>query len=96
MPYKDPKKQRKSWNAWYRNKRSEAINLLGGKCIHCGYDKCFASLHFHHVDPKEKDPQWSKMRFWCIERLKDELKKCVLVCANCHGEIHDKLYNTGA
>lgn len=78
------------------NKRREklkllAINYLGGKCIAdgCGYNKCLAALEFHHKDPSKKDFGISKggiNKSW--EKLKTELDKCVLLCSNCHKEIH--------
>lgn len=57
-------------------------------CSICGYDKTFAALDWHHRNPNEKDPSWN--RGWNYERLKKELDKCDLVCANCHREIHSK------
>ena len=55
-------------------------------CQRCGYDKIFDALEWHHRDPGSKDPTWN--RGWSIDRLKPELDKCDLVCANCHREIH--------
>lgn len=71
--------------------KEQAIQAHGGKCVWCGYDKCIAALHFHHKDPLEKDPDFNnKSRNWSYERKKTELKKCDLVCANCHAELHFK------
>lgn len=72
----------------YKRNKKTAVEYKGGKCSICGYDKCLASLDFHHVDPTEKDPNWRRMRGWKFEKIKEELDKCVLVCRNCHGEIH--------
>lgn len=72
----------------YQDNKRKAIEYKGGKCIHCGYNKCDASLDFHHRNPEEKDPQWKHMRSWSISKIKVELDKCDLVCSNCHGEIH--------
>lgn len=66
-----------------------ALNYKGGKCECCGYDKCASALEFHHKDPAQKDfgiGQNGYTRSW--EKVKIELDKCVLVCANCHREIH--------
>jgi len=70
--------------------KKRAIEYMGGKCSRCGYDKCSKALHFHHLDPKEKDFQisGSKNRSW--EVIVEELKKCIMVCSNCHAEIHDE------
>jgi hypothetical protein len=66
-----------------------AIEYKGGKCIFCGYDKYAGALDFHHIDESQKLFNLSVKgltRSW--ERTKAELDKCVLVCANCHREIH--------
>ena len=71
-----------------RRKKQFAVDAFGGKCQICGYDKCLNSLTFHHVNgKKEYSPSYVIMR-WSWERAKKELDKCILVCANCHGEIH--------
>jgi hypothetical protein len=72
-----------------RRKKIFAVEQFGGKCQRCGYDKCINALQFHHVDPstKEYDPTYVIMRMsW--ESAYKELQKCILVCANCHAEIH--------
>ena len=77
--------------------RELAVNYLGGKCIFCRYDRCLSALDFHHVDENTKKfglPQDGLTRSW--ERTKQELKKCILVCANCHREIHAGLLQPSA
>jgi len=70
-----------------RKLKLRAVEYKGGKCILCGYNKCVAALVFHHLDDAEKDFQvGSNLRSW--ERVKAEADKCILVCANCHAEIH--------
>ncbi|PIZ48257.1 hypothetical protein CO180_03375 [candidate division WWE3 bacterium CG_4_9_14_3_um_filter_41_6] len=69
--------------------RKEAVYFLGGSCCICGYDKYIGALEFHHIDPNEKEFGLSSRgltRSW--EKIVEELKKCVLVCSNCHREIH--------
>ena len=76
--------------------KKDAIQYKGGKCQNCGYDKCLGALEFHHLDPKEKDfsiSQYGHTRSW--EKLKTELDKCTLLCANCHREIHEKIRLVG-
>lgn len=66
-----------------------AVESKGGKCERCGYNKCIKALQFHHLDPKEKDFGISRKghtRSWA--KVKVEIDKCILVCANCHAEIH--------
>lgn len=72
-----------------KNYKKQAVDYKGGKCVRCGYDKCLASLDFHHIDPKQKDQNWAKMHHWAFDKIKKELDKCILVCKNCHGEIHN-------
>ena len=71
-----------------KNNRLFAVNYLGGKCKACGYDKYTGSLDIHHIDPKIKDKNFSCMRGWCKERILNEIKNCVLLCRNCHAEVH--------
>jgi len=73
-----------------QNKRIRAIEHMGGCCQHCGYDKCYGALQFHHIDPKEKDKDFYNKKFKDISwvRMKEELTKCILLCANCHCEEH--------
>lgn len=77
---------RKSKNNRNNEQKQWAVNLLGGKCCLCGYNKCLAALDFHHTDPSKKDfTIASKKKQSDLEK---ELKKCILVCRNCHAEIH--------
>jgi len=68
--------------------RKMAIEEKGGKCELCGYSKCKQALEFHH---KIKNKEFGisargYTRSW--EKVKKEISKCILVCANCHREIH--------
>jgi hypothetical protein len=63
------------------------VEEAGGRCAVCGYDRCVVNLTFHHVDPKEKSFGMSAKTGRSIAAFRKEAKKCVLVCANCHGEI---------
>lgn len=72
-----------------RTKRKQgAVEYLGGKCIRCGYDKCLHALHFHHKDPETKEFAFSTGLTSAWEKVKAELDKCELLCANCHAEHH--------
>lgn len=79
----------------FRQRRKiNLIKVFGSKCSICGYNSCFAALEFHHLDEKEKEYSISRN----CHSLKDDLKetkKCLLVCSNCHREIHhsDKYTN---
>jgi hypothetical protein len=67
------------------------VEEAGGCCAVCGYDRCMVNLHFHHVDPKTKSFTMSVASGKGLAKLRAEAKKCVLVCANCHGEIETGL-----
>jgi hypothetical protein len=69
--------------------RQMAVSHKGGRCQVCGYDQCIEALEFHHLDPAQKDFGISHKgytRSW--ERVKEEVDKCILLCANCHREFH--------
>ena len=53
-------------------------------------NKSIRALQFHHLDPTQKDFGISGTTK-SFEKLKPELDKCVLLCANCHGEVHEGL-----
>ena len=60
-----------------------------GKCMKCGYSRCKDALHWHHVWPKEKSFGLSmSVMHHAIEKLQREINKCVLLCGNCHSELH--------
>lgn len=73
-----------------RRRKSLILKGFGNKCQICGYNKCNTALEFHHINPKEKDITLSRS-IYSWERTKNELKKCICVCANCHREIHEGL-----
>jgi len=92
-----PKKSKEEYKSDHRNNvsnlrkrmKEKAISLMGGECQICKYNKCSRALHFHHINPEEKDFNISLASSW--EKAKSELDKCVLLCANCHAEVHDGL-----
>jgi len=72
-----------------RNKR-KLVDYKGGKCEICGYNKCIDALEFHHLNPEEKKIGLTKECTISFNEMKAEADKCILVCANCHREIHFK------
>jgi hypothetical protein len=68
---------------WTKTKL-KAIEYKGGKCQDC--DKKFDHYlyDFHHLDPKEKDVEWTKLRLRSWKKITAELDKCVLLCCMCH------------
>lgn len=76
----------------YRNRLKERIiYVMGGQCQCCGYRRCQQALELHHLNPEEKDFTFSANANRSWENVRPELKKCILVCANCHREIHNKI-----
>jgi len=75
---------------WRKRKKFILVEYKGGKCKRCGYDKCIEALEFHHKDPSKKDFGISGKNIRSIERCKEEIDKCILLCANCHREIHEE------
>jgi predicted HNH restriction endonuclease len=81
-------KQNKTRSQIRQQNRLKAYEFMGSKCNLCGYNKCLDALQFHHIDPSKKRFNISKGFEFCWDYLKTELKKCILVCANCHKELH--------
>lgn len=73
-----------------RNNKDIYLEYSGGKCSKCGYNKCPASLTFHHRDPIEKSFSIGSIGINISsieelnEKIKSELSKCDVLCSNCH------------
>lgn len=80
---------------WRRTTKRRLILSLGGKCCCCGYSKCDNALEFHHLDSDHKDFIIGRIRASNIswEKIIKEIRKCALVCSNCHKEIHAGIIN---
>lgn len=67
------------------------INNLKIKCSICGYNKCKSALDFHHKDISKKEYNISIMiqRGHSLQKILKEIEKCIVVCSNCHREIHE-------
>lgn len=73
--------------------KKKAVEYKGGKCEMCGYISVPAVYDFHHINPKEKEFSIGRVRTLSLEKIIPELEQCMLLCANCHREIHFK-YNS--
>jgi hypothetical protein len=62
-------------------------------CQICGYKKCSDALDFHHPSSEQKIIDVSRLTRAKWEIFLSEAKKCMVVCRNCHAEIHYKLRN---
>lgn len=74
-----------------RRLKEEIVDFMGGRCCKCGYSKYIGALELHHINPSEKDPNYLGLKNRKFEAIKSELEKCILVCSNCHKEIHSDL-----
>ena len=73
------------------SRKLELVKTAGGRCTICGYQKNLAAMVFHHTDSDEKDFKLD-MRSLSNRKLEpvlQEIEKCILVCANCHAELHN-------
>lgn len=62
-------------------------------CSFCGYSKCWRALDFHHTDPKKKESKTAYLMSLSFteknkNRFLSELPYMILLCANCHRELH--------
>jgi hypothetical protein len=76
-------------------RKLELIRAAGSRCSICGYNKNLAALVFHHTDSASKDFKLD-MRSLSNRKLEPvlaEINKCILVCANCHAELHNPNLN---
>lgn len=73
----------------YKQNNIDYINLYKQQgCCKCGEKRPYV-LDFHHTNPEEKDNTIAHMlKSASLENLQKEIKKCVLLCANCHREFH--------
>jgi hypothetical protein len=76
------------------NQKKVLLECFGGKCIICGYKKYFGALEFHHINPKQKKFTLSRRtkklgNFSHLTEFINEAHKCVLLCKNCHIEVHN-------
>jgi hypothetical protein len=78
-------------------RKLELCRKAGGKCSRCGYKTNLAALSFHHLESKEKDFKLD-MRSLSNRKLENvmvEFNKCILLCSNCHAEVHNPELDLG-
>jgi len=72
--------------------REKSIKYKGSKCFFCNYDRYIGALEFHHINEETKNFGLSEKgmtRSW--DKTRKELDKCILLCSNCHKELHSGL-----
>lgn len=68
---------------WRQRTKQKLVAYKGGSCECCGYNKCIEALEFHHVDG-DKEFGIGAGSSKALSKLKKEVDKCELLCANCH------------
>lgn len=76
---------------WRKNTKERMVLSMGGCCQICGYNRSHKALEFHHINPNEKEMGFGETRANNVKwaTLIEELKKCILLCSNCHKEVHE-------
>lgn len=74
----------------YRKAKERAVEYKGGACERCGGVFQPVVYDFHHKEPEDKlmTLNSNKVAFDWETRVKPELDKCMLLCANCHRMEH--------
>ncbi len=75
---------------WRKRVKIAIVKGFGGSCCVCGYNRSINALEFHHLIPEEKEFSFGAIRAskgW--DQLIIEIGKCVMLCSNCHKEVHD-------
>ena len=74
-----------------KERKLKLMDMMGGKCTACGYKRNYAALEFHHVDPGQKLLQLDMRSLANLQwdLILSEARKCRLLCANCHAELHN-------
>jgi transposase len=73
-----------------RKVKATLVREAGGACRICGYSGSPRALHFHHLDPADKRLEINaRGQGLSLSTLRAEVRKCVLLCSNCHAEVED-------
>lgn len=78
-------------NSRRTKKKAILVDYKGGCCSICGYKKCINALVFHHIQKSTKSFSISGNHSLSLIRLKSEVDKCILLCSNCHIEVHNSI-----
>lgn len=73
-----------------RKRKQDLVKVLGGECCICHFNAYPQALEFHHVNPEEKSfgITDSNAVTKALDKQLEEIKKCVLLCSNCHKGVH--------
>ena len=103
MPYKNPEDRRKWARKWYsqhkdfikkqvRNRKQSLWEWIRNykislKCSQCSENHP-ATLDFHHKNHKEFSINYMVANGYSPDKIKNEMKKCIVLCSNCHRKLH--------
>jgi hypothetical protein len=77
---------------WRVRRKRELVEMFGGRCLRCGHQtKCMGVYCFHHVEPSNKLFTVTTSRTRSFDAMVAEAKKCLLLCLNCHAEVHEEI-----
>jgi len=76
----------------HQDSKIALLQEFGGACKKCGYSTCLGALSFHHINAADKLFSISSRGGWNLDKLREEAAKCVVLCQNCHIELHAKLW----
>ncbi len=68
--------------------KTRMVDHAGGCCVVCNYDGYIGALEFHHIKPSTKSFEVNSRCKKTWEAILTEIEKCVLLCSNCHKEVH--------
>jgi hypothetical protein len=88
MPHRTKEENVAGVLAWRRRAKLRLIEAFGGGCGICGYNRCAANMAFHHLDPSQKGVGFGSAQSRSWAKVIHEVRKCVMLCHNCHGEYH--------
>ncbi len=77
-----------------KRRKKDLRSVFHSKCCLCNFSEVQEALEFHHVHPEEKSFAIcsSNTTTKALRAQLEEMKKCILVCANCHRGIHYGIY----
>ncbi len=90
--YHQNKAKAKAHKKSYETRNKEFIQRYKKqcKCAKCGLSNKPYLLEFHHIDPSTKYKSVTDLQFnaYSMKLIKEEIRKCVMICRNCHMEFH--------
>ena len=70
------------------SRKAKIVRLIGG-CQICGYNKNYKNIAFHHIDDDKSFGLSGNIAKYNWLEILNELKKCIVICHNCHGDVHE-------